>query len=158
EPLGLDVLHPRLSWKLEATNPDARGLRQTGYHVLVSSSKALLDQEKGDLWDSGQVTSDKSHLVEYAGKPLTSGAECWWKVQVRDEHGRSTQWSEPARWAMGLLHPGDWKAQWIGTGEVSGDLSNWNAENTLSDPWLRKTFSLAAPPTHAVIYVASIGY
>src|SRR5207245_1350015 len=69
EPLGLDVPRPRLSWRLETGNPDSRGVRQTGYRVLVASRRALLDQEKGDLWDSGEVASDRSIHVEYTGEP-----------------------------------------------------------------------------------------
>jgi alpha-L-rhamnosidase len=53
-PLGVDVAQPRLGWTLESSR---RGETQTAYQVLVASSQALLDQNKGDLWDSGQVSS-----------------------------------------------------------------------------------------------------
>ncbi|MGE5612145.1 MAG: hypothetical protein ACM359_23055, partial [Bacillota bacterium] len=36
DPLGIDVRRPRLSWQLAATDPAARGQRQTAYRVLVS--------------------------------------------------------------------------------------------------------------------------
>ena len=64
--------------------------------------------DKGDLWDSGKVTSDQSIQVRYAGKPLVSEQECFWKVQVWDEQGKASGWSRPARWSMGLLQPSDW--------------------------------------------------
>src|SRR5207253_640725 len=136
------------------------GLRQTGYHVLVASSKVILEQGKGDLWDSGQITTDRSVHVEYAGQPLPSSGECWWKVRVRDDLGRLTPWSEPARWTMGLLHPEDWKAQWIGTREAFAhpppSPNHVVQENTVLDPWLRKEFDLPASPARAVAYVASL--
>src|SRR5208282_6755268 len=50
-PLGVDVPAPRLSWKLEAANPAARGLKQSAYQVLVASSEAILTGNHGDLWD-----------------------------------------------------------------------------------------------------------
>lgn len=160
DPLGIDIAHPRLSWRMEAASPDTRGLRQTGYRVLVASSKALLDQEKGDLWDSGNVASSDSANVVYAGKPLPAGKACWWKVRVKDQ--RSAQnawsaWSAPATWQRGLASS-DWRARWIGTTEVSPDLSNGKAQNALMDPWLRRTFTLASPASSAYIYVASVGY
>jgi alpha-L-rhamnosidase len=111
-PLGIDVTAPRLSWILQS---DQRGQRQTAYQVLVASTAALLNQDQGDLWDSGQVASDQSIQVAYAGAPLTSHQACWWKVRVWDKDGQPTAWSDPASWSMGVLEPEDWaEAQWIG--------------------------------------------
>jgi hypothetical protein len=103
-----------LSWRLAAKDAAARGLRQTAYRLLASSSPEKLARDEGDLWDSGDVVSEQSVHVVYAGRPLGSGAECCWKVRVRDQAGAVSAWSRPARWTMGLLEPGDWTAQWIG--------------------------------------------
>src|SRR5271157_2653004 len=59
-PLGVDTLAPRLSWKLAVADPTARGLGQSAYQVLVASSEALLTRNQGDLWDSGKVNADGS--------------------------------------------------------------------------------------------------
>ncbi|HWD37215.1 MAG TPA: family 78 glycoside hydrolase catalytic domain, partial [Fimbriimonas sp.] len=161
EPLGLDVEKPRLSWRMESGDPDRRGLRQTAYRVLAASSLKGLSNEKGDLWDSGEIKSDRSTFVAYAGKPLASNQECWWKVQVTDDRGHAT-WSEPAHWTMGLLHASDWKGTWIGAKgifEHPPKSPNYIVkENTVSDPWLRKELELPSQPTRAAIQVASIGY
>lgn len=110
-PMGVDRIHPSLSWKLES---GMRGQKQTAYRVLVASSIDKLDQDIGDLWDLGKVESDQSIHIAYAGKPLSSKAACWWKVQVWDEKGETAGWSPAARWTMGLLNAEDWQAQWIG--------------------------------------------
>ncbi len=110
-PLGIDDPNPRLSWILTS---DIRGQKQTAYQILVASRKELLEQNQGDLWDSGKIESNRSIHVAYAGKPLESQTFCFWKVRVWDKDGRETPWSEPAFWSMGLLKPTDWKAQWIG--------------------------------------------
>jgi alpha-L-rhamnosidase len=156
-PLGIDVQQPRLSWKLEAADPQARGQRQTAYQVLVASTKALLDSDKGDFWDSGMISSDQSVLVAYTGKPLGSGTECYWKVRVKDEAGVTSAWSKPGRWTMGLLEKSDWSGKWIGASEVF-TRGRGSADNTVPDPWLRKTFDLQTKPERAVVYVASVGY
>ncbi len=159
DPLGIDVRTPRLSWKLAATDAGQRGQKQSGYHVLVAGTEAALSQGKGDLWDSGDVASDRSVLVPYAGRALESGRECWWKVQVRDEAGHVSAWSRPAHWSMGLLQPNDWSAQWIGTGEsFEREQGNPPPDNTMPDPWFRKVVELPEVPKRAVAYVASIGY
>jgi hypothetical protein len=111
-PLGIDLPNPRLSWILES---DQRGESQTAYQILVASSTALLAQDKGDLWDSGQIKSDQTLDVLYTGKPLASDQEIFWKVQVWDQAGKGLPWSAPAKWTMGVMSDADWHAKWIGS-------------------------------------------
>ena len=158
-PLGLDATQPRLCWQLNATDANARGLRQTGYQVLVSGSQAELARNHGERWDSGEVASDETAHVVYQGQPLTSGQACWWKVRVRDEHGTWSPWSETARWTMGLLAQSDWTAKWIGSDQVFTRKKGYPPpDNDVPDPWFRKVIVLSQQPTRATIYVASVGY
>jgi len=159
DPLGIDVRQPRLSWKLAAVDPQARGQRQTAYRVLVTSTKALLDRGQADLWDSGVVSSDQSVHVVYSGKPLAGGMECFWKVRVQDENGATSAWSRPARWTMGLLEKSDWQGRWIGSDQLFTREKGYPPpDNKVPDPWLRKTFELKAKPERATVYIASVGY
>jgi alpha-L-rhamnosidase len=54
------------------SQPAIRGLQQTAYQVLVSSSEPMLQANQGDLWNSGQVPSDAHFNVVYPGRPLPS--------------------------------------------------------------------------------------
>jgi alpha-L-rhamnosidase len=110
-PLGIDVVKPRLSWILQSSQ---RGQKQSAYQILVASSKERLKENDGDLWDTGKVSSDQSIQVVYAGKPLKSRMQCYWKVRVWDEEDKVLAWSQPASWTMGMLKPKDWQAKWIG--------------------------------------------
>src|SRR5262245_45560194 len=114
DPLGIDALPPRLSWKLATRDEGVRGLRQSAYQVLVARDEARLAAARADLWDSGQVESDETVDVEYGGLPLESGTRCAWKVRVWDQDGVASEWSPVARFSIGILEPGDWRAQWIG--------------------------------------------
>ncbi|MGA2749521.1 MAG: family 78 glycoside hydrolase catalytic domain [Verrucomicrobiota bacterium] len=113
-PRGLDVAQPRLIWQVQS---DKRKQAQTAYEILVASSKELLQNGYGDLWDSGRVSSDESVNIAYSGKPLASGVQCFWKVRVWDQDGRASVWSSPAAWSMGLLAAEDWRGKWIGLDE-----------------------------------------
>jgi alpha-L-rhamnosidase len=157
-PLGLDVRQPRFSWKLQPTQPAARGQAQTAYRILVATSRARLAHDQGDLWDSGWTRSDQSQLVVYNGHPLPSGESCFWKVRVKDETGTLSEWSAPAFWTVGVLSPDDWTSEWIGTDMQFHHPAGSPPDNTMPDPWLRKTITLAARPLRAFMYVASIGY
>jgi hypothetical protein len=149
-PQGIDVVDPRLSWQIQSSDPETRGVRQSAYQILVAGATANLDKDQGDLWDSGRVASDQSTQVVYHGKPLTSRVVCYWKVRVWDQDGRASAWSKPSRWSMGLLTSSDWKAQWIGVALKTNP--------SKADPWFRKDFSISGRPVRAVAYVASLGY
>jgi alpha-L-rhamnosidase len=110
DPLGIDVLSPRLSWEIAGT---ARDIRQLSYRLLVASSSRLLDADQGDLWDTGEVISAQSLNIQYNGKPLVSRGRCFWKVTITTNKGKSV-WSNTAQWSMGLLSKSDWKGRWIG--------------------------------------------
>ena len=110
-PIGIDVSKPRLSWIVAA---DRRGAAQSAYQVLAATSQAALDDDQGDLWDSGRIASDETLHIAYAGKPLRSEADVFWKVRVWDEQEKASGWSDVATWRMGLLDAADWKGSWIG--------------------------------------------
>ena len=126
DPQGIDVTQPRLSWILHST---AQGEMQTAYQVVAASSPEALTANKGDLWDSGKVASSQSIQVDYAGKPLASRDQCFWKVRIWDQTGKASDWSKPAEWTMGLLSPADWgSAKWIGLDGQEG--SNYLANTS----------------------------
>ncbi|MGA2363622.1 MAG: family 78 glycoside hydrolase catalytic domain [Candidatus Aminicenantales bacterium] len=152
-PLGIDVVKPRLSWKIESRNQNTedRGQKQTAYQILVASSEEPLKKDKGDLWDSGKVASDQSIQVEYQGKSLVSQMDCHWKVRVWDKKGEATDWSNPALWSMGLLAPQDWQAVWIRPVATT-------KKNIATAPWVRKVFTLASAPGRAMVFVNVLGY
>jgi hypothetical protein len=122
DPLGVNETQPRLDWLLETAipgngagdifQPAPHDLTQKSYHLLVASSAELLAQNKGDLWDSGEVASDATNQIVYGGSALVSRERCYWKVQVHDSAGH-VMGSKPAFWEMGLLKPQDWQAKWI---------------------------------------------
>src|SRR5687768_479048 len=62
DPLGIDVKTPRFSWQIVSRMRDTR---QTGYHLLIASSRELLAKNEGDIWNPGRVNSSESILVPY---------------------------------------------------------------------------------------------
>ncbi|MEN6557826.1 MAG: family 78 glycoside hydrolase catalytic domain [Thermoguttaceae bacterium] len=158
DPLGIDVAAPRLSWALKTSDAAAhRGQRQTAYQVLVASSRSQLAEDKGDLWDSGHVESDATFGVEYAGKPLTSRRQCYWKVRVWDRDGKSSAWSPEAFWETALLDSADWEARWINDGHPAPDqVGDFFRDDPA--PLFRKEFQIDKPIRSARLYVTGLGY
>jgi alpha-L-rhamnosidase len=118
-PLGIDVLQPRLSWQLAGNRRDQR---QTAYQILVSSQIPLDGKLPADLWDSGKVISDETHLIPYGGRKLESSQRAYWIVRVWDEYDRVSESVDIQTWMMGLLNTNDWKAKWICAPAVSDSL------------------------------------
>ena len=120
-PLGIDVAQPRMDWILSGSVEAPRNLSQASYQILVASTPEILAQDKGDLWDSGVVKSDETSQIAYGGPALTSRQICYWKVRVTDSLGKTSAWSKPASWEMGLLKPEDWQAKWIEAKSIMAD-------------------------------------
>ena len=97
-PISIDTLRPRFSWLLDS---DRRGQSQSANQILVASSEENLRAERGDKWDSGKVTSERSVNVAYAGGSLSSGESCCWTARVWDQDDRPSPYSEPAAFTMG---------------------------------------------------------
>ncbi|WP_432714490.1 family 78 glycoside hydrolase catalytic domain [Pedobacter sp.] len=152
QPLGIDVVQPRLSWEIVSAQRDTK---QTAYQVIVSSTAEKLNAGQGDLWDSGKISTDQSNQVSYNGKVLKSRQACFWKVKVWTNNGEST-WSSTALWTMGLLNYADWKGRWIGLDKSFA----WDKEtqfSRLSARYFRKEFEANKPIKRATAYLIGLG-
>jgi alpha-L-rhamnosidase len=147
-PLGIDTPRPRLSWRLRS---DRRGVVQSAYEIRVARTARGLRSRGGRLWESGKVVSDESTHRPYEGPPLESRQRYFWQVRVWDEADRSSGWSAPAWWEMGLLAPVDWTASWIEP--------DWTDDPSVSGPvpMLRREFELDGEIQKARAYVTAHG-
>ncbi|WP_311270669.1 family 78 glycoside hydrolase catalytic domain [Sphingobium sp. WCS2017Hpa-17] len=105
EPLGTEVHHPRLSWRLES---DGRGVMQRSYRIRATPD----GQRDILLWDSGVVESDACFDISYDGPPLQPMQRIWWDVEINDNQGLSAR-SERSWFEGGLMAPEEWRAAWI---------------------------------------------
>ncbi len=74
---------------------------QSGYQILLASSKASIDANNGDVWDSQRVGSNASTNVEYTGTPLEVGKTYYWKVRIWDQDNRLVDYSETQQFTTG---------------------------------------------------------
>ncbi|MEY9810002.1 alpha-L-rhamnosidase [Streptomyces albogriseolus] len=162
-PLGLDEPRPRFSWPMASHEP---GMRQSAYQLRVATTASALAQP--DVWDSGRVASDESHLVPYAGPELRPRTRYFWTVRVWDGEGRASRWSEPAWWETGLMDAGQWSARWISapaelTDAPSLEGGHWiwfpEGDPASSVPaatrWFRRTVDLPGEITSATLVITA---
>lgn len=166
-PYGLDNPQPGFSWIPES---EERAQSQSAYQILVASSPDNLEQDKGDMWDTGKIESDETVHIPYDGKTLQSTQRYCWKVRVWDQDDKSSPWSETAWFDMGLLSKNDWEAEWIGSGPAEeprhslGCASAEVVEKELGpievderSTLLRREWSADKPIKRAMAYVCGLG-
>ena len=145
DPMGVDVMQPRFSWKINGTG---RNIMQTAYSIRVATDKNFT--AKNIIWQSGKINSAESVLQSYAGTTLQSGQRYYWQVKVWDANKNESAWSNAAFWEMGLLQPEAWKANWI---EPVQD-----TVRHMPGLLVRKNFVLKKKITTAKAYVTSHGF
>lgn len=168
-PVGIDVIVPRFSWKMHSTT---RSAMQTAYQIILADKQELLDEDKANVWNSRKVDSDCSLLIPFNGSPLLSSTTYYWKVRIWNEHGECSGWSEPSAFTTGIMKEADWNgAKWIAM-EPEGEriaplLPFLNEEQherakgarNYKMPMFRKRFSLPDKEIkQAVVYVCGLGH
>jgi alpha-L-rhamnosidase len=143
-PIGIDVLKPRLSWKIVS---DKQNVLQSAYEIKVTDQSP-----KGKVvWNSGKITSEKSVNIEYAGPELKPMQRVYWQVRVWDNDDKATKWSEPASWEMGITKSELWTASWI-------TMENEKVfDGSKPAHYLRKEFSTSKKIKSARVYVSALG-
>ena len=97
-PLGVDAPNPRLFWTVESSQ---RGQKQTAYEILAASSPELLPRTRV-ICGTAARSSDETIQIPYAGRPLKSSQQVFWKVRVWDTNGKGPPGAgrRRGRWAF----------------------------------------------------------
>ena len=148
DPIGIDVVKPRLSWQLFSTE---NGVMQTAYEIRVAESTAKLSSGKL-IWSTGKVSNSQSVNVIYNGPALSSSVRVYWQVRVWDSKDKATAWSAPAFWEMGILSPSEWKGTWLTYGNPK------EIKESLPSQYFRKEFELSKKVKSARVYATSLGF
>jgi hypothetical protein len=170
-PVGIDTQQPCFSWK---TYSGERGFIQSSYQILVSDTPEALEQNSGNIWNSGKINSSQSVLIPFAGKPLKSFAVYYWKVRTWDKKKRPSEWSTAQTFTMGLTDAEDWgKAIWVALENdrkeeytVPARLDFDKIRKTMGErsigfyslPQFRKPFTVRKQVKRAIACVAGLGH
>ena len=142
-PLGIDALTPRLTWRLD----DARkGAKQTAYQLYVRTDSMVVSQRKGSIWQTAKLSSDRQ-LITYAGKALQPFAKYYWKVEVWDKDDKPSP-SQVASFETDLMSSRNWQGAWI------SDVDNVTLKPA---PYFRKAFDAKKKIKLARAYIAAGG-
>ncbi|HTI09191.1 MAG TPA: glycoside hydrolase family 78 protein [Puia sp.] len=171
-PIGIDAVHPRLSWQMM----DGRqGARQTAYRIYVGTDSLEISRIAGNgarsgpggwteypplsgsssrvmpragslVWASGKVASSATR-ISYQGQPLQPFTKYFWRVEVWDKDGRTAP-AAISHFETGLMSQHNWKGSWI---------SDDKDPHFQPAPYFRKTFDIPKKIRSARAYIAVAG-
>ncbi|MEP2026912.1 MAG: alpha-L-rhamnosidase C-terminal domain-containing protein [Reichenbachiella sp.] len=87
---------PEFAWEV----PNSAS-KQTAYQIIVASTRDLIAENDGNVWDSGKVPSQQSINVEFEGKSLEEGSTYFWKVKTWDTNDTESSFSEFQSFTIG---------------------------------------------------------
>ena len=74
---------------------------QSAYQILVASSIDKINNNIGDVWDSGQIRMGDSSEIEHSGQQLQNGNHYFWKVRIWDQDNRLSRYSDAQQFTVG---------------------------------------------------------
>ena len=149
-PMGINTLKPRISWKL---SPDStlRNILQTHYRVQVATDTSNMINSSYLIWDTQKSISEQSTNILFDGNKLSSKTRYYWRVKVWDNHQRVSEWSPFSFFETAFFDTTEWKAKWIEPDLAEED----NTDNP--SPCLRREFELKKEVKKARLYITSHG-
>lgn len=142
-PLGIDAVHPRLSWRIE---DGRKGARQTASQIFVDRDSLSVLHGQSKDWQS-QKMQTSSQLITYKGRPLQPFTKYYWMVKVWDKDGRASM-SGIASFETGMMELRNWKGSWI---------SDTRDIHLKPAAYFRRTFQVSKNIIAARAYIAAAG-
>ncbi|PKE28747.1 alpha-L-rhamnosidase [Rahnella sp. AA] len=140
---GVDCT-PVIGWEIKSSN---RNVRQISYHIQIANDKNFSDV----FFDSGIVPEEISNNISVGDLSLAPSSRYFVRVQIEDNHGEISAWSEIAQFVTGLCGS-PWLASFI-TGESS------EAKKSSAATSLRKEFHVSHEKeiASAFVHVSALG-
>lgn len=143
-PIGVDVIHPRLTWKMKS---ERQGVMQKACQVIVGTDSAEVAGGKGNIWESEEIFATSMPVI-YRGPELQPFTRYFWTVKVLDEKENWSDFSKVAYFETGMMEKENWKGNWI------TDTYDYYLKPA---PYFRKSFKIHKKVESARAYIAVAG-
>lgn len=97
-PMSVDPENVYFGWESEAT---IRGAMQRSYRIIVADNVKDIDNNRGNVWDSGWILSDRQTGIP-CGTDLSPETVYYYKVNLRDQNGKAAGYSPAAVFETGV--------------------------------------------------------
>ncbi|RJT07886.1 alpha-L-rhamnosidase [Halococcus sp. IIIV-5B] len=162
DPLNLEPMkddcaeRPRFSW---SGVPETFAEGQSAYRIIVAQEAHELEQDRGQMWDSGKVDSNRSIQIPYDGPVLSADETYYWKVRVWNQDRKRSEWSDTARFSTSISDSDEqWEGDWIGADLDAIESSEGHSKKVPPNPLFRTEFDLDDGISEARLHVCGLGY
>jgi alpha-L-rhamnosidase len=109
-----------------------------------------LKKDVGNIWDTGVQKNESQLLSKYSGGKLENGKPYYSKIQIWDQNGNKSTWSDIVQFFIPIDYPTDWQAEWI--------TFDYHPDSAL--PVFRRDFQINAIDQlqYARLYVSAPGF
>lgn len=167
-PYGVQLTGIHFSWELQSKQ---NGQLQTAYQIVIASSKANLETDVYDVWNSSVTKSAASQMINYTGKKLSPAKTYYWRVKVWDKSNKPSLWSDVHQFTTGIFSIQDWaNAKWIGYEELpdsmkvipgvhapqANELEHKCIQRPVT-PLFRKEFPVTKKIDNALLFITGLG-
>jgi len=136
-PLGIDVVHPHLTWNIIGDNIKEQKEFEIVYKINNGEEKTITKQ-----------TSSVYYKFE---EELKSRDFVSWKLRVKNENDIWSNYSKESYFSIGLLNKNDWSASWI-----YGDYTVSEKQRYPVD-YFKKEFDIKNISEKAILYITALG-
>ena len=141
EALGIGEDYPRLSWTIETNQQE---WQQAAYEIAAITADGTVRGQ------TGQISSDRSVMVDWPFTPLVSRERILVRVRVWGPDGQPSEWSEPVPVETGLLKSQDWVGKFIA--------ADWeDPDRQKPAPIFRREFNIRSGVKLARLYITALG-
>lgn len=171
-PVGIETHSPRLSWKLEGVK-GGKDLKQISYEIIVASEKSMLNPDKADIWKSGEVHTESTFGIQLPEMGKTGEAtrgtfsapakgieafhQYYWSVRIKDQDGKTSDWSPATEFSTGPMSASDWHAEWIGFDKLRDNTKQVGKIILPPPAFMRKGFEVKKNVKRAVLHCSAFG-
>ena len=124
-----------LSWGYELPDVDSQPLFQSVWRVQAATDIGKLTNGIPDLWDSDFQRGSNNHTIRYDGLLPATGRCLYWRVQVKDQNGALSVWSDPHKISEINFSTIDWTGKWICDSDLSHKTDSLQFDS-VKDQWI----------------------
>ena len=98
-PLGIDVVHPHLTWNVIGDDIQRQKAFEITYKKNDEKEKIIIKESSSSHYEFEEELKSRDFVI--------------WKLKVRNEKGAWSNYSKESHFSIGLLNKTDWAAKWI---------------------------------------------
>ena len=135
-PLGIDVVHPHLTWNVIGDDINEQKAFEITYKINDGEEKKIRKETSSVHYEFEEELKSRDFII--------------WKLRVKNEKDAWSDYSKEQYFSIGLLNKSDWKAKWI-----YGDYSVSKKKRYPVD-YFKKEFDIS-DISKSFLYITSLG-